>query len=366
MAIRAAAAAGWAACFLFILLLAAPLRAAAQEPEEGFRFTTRAMEIVVSGRVQTLFSTSSIPDVPVAQWEMRRARVEFKIQVHPLLSGRLQSELAGGSPGVRDGNLTLHLTPGFQVLFGRAFRPFSVVQQTSSTVMLPIERGAVIRGLPGRPFEHFNLLQSLGYLDRDTGMQIFGSPPGLPGLPFYALAISNGPLQARSGDRSTYQLTGRLRVQPVAGLRLGGAWSRRDFLDQREEGGTALALRSGQAWEVDFEYGSFAPGLHLLVEIAEGDVDPYQESRFRTAQGWLGYRTRGAPGELAHIEPTFRASYGELGAYSIRGTGGTLLTPGLNLYLDPLNRLMVNYDVWLPEGDARRESSLKMMFQLAF
>ncbi|HEV2130686.1 MAG TPA: hypothetical protein VGR27_06265, partial [Longimicrobiaceae bacterium] len=131
-------------------------------------------------------------------------------------------------------------------------------------------------------------------------------------------------------------------------------------------GGIALTLRSGQAWEVDVEYGSFAPGLHLVAEVASGDVDPFQRSRFHAAQGWIGYRTRAAPGEVAHLEPTFRASYAELGAYAIRGTGGTLLTPGINLYLTPLNRLMLNYDLWLPQGDARRESSLKMMFQLAF
>jgi hypothetical protein len=43
-----------------------------------------------------------------------------------------------------------------------------------------------------------------------------------------------------------------------------------------------------------------------------------------------------------------------------------LLTPGLNFYLGPLNRIMLNYDLWNPHGGGREARSFKAMIQMAF
>lgn len=346
-----------------VLLLPHP--ADAQE-SPSLRFRTRALELSVGGRLQTLLSTSSVSEVPYALAEIRRARLELAITVHPLVSARLQSEFAGSTPSLRDAYVQLQFTPGLQLQAGQAFRPFSLLAQTTSVLMPVVERGLVIRGLPLRGLEHYNLLTTLGYADRDVGLQLFGSPAGAPGNLFYALRLSNGPLQARTGDRSAFQLSARARLQPIERVNLGAAWSRRDFLDLREEGGAVLGLRTGHAWEVDLEYGSFAPGLHLLAEVAAGDADPFLGSRFGAAQLWLAYRTPRLSEAVAHLEPTLRVSYGEHDPLLIRGAGGTLLSPGINLYFDPLNRILLSYDLWRPSGENRRESSLKLMFQVAF
>ena len=45
--------------------------------------------------------------------------------------------------------------------------------------------------------------------------------------------------------------------------------------------------------------------------------------------------------------------------------GGTLVTPGVNLYLGGLNRIMFNWDFWNPlTGES--QNSFKTQFQLAF
>ena len=49
----------------------------------------------------------------------------------------------------------------------------------------------------------------------------------------------------------------------------------------------------------------------------------------------------------------------------LEATGGTLLTPGVNLWLGGLNRLALNYEIWNPlNGDGAH--SFKAMFQMAF
>lgn len=86
-------------------------------------------------------------------------------------------------------------------------------------------------------------------------------------------------------------------------------------------------------------------------------------------QNWLSYRTGRLGPVLAHLEPLLPTSYGDLRGNvpaSPAGRAGTLLTPGLNLYFDRLNRFMLKYDVWLPASDTPIERSFKAMFHLAF
>ena len=68
---------------------------------------------------------------------------------------------------------------------------------------------------------------------------------------------------------------------------------------------------------------------------------------------------------ISTVEPVLRLSHGRVDDGPGRA-GGTLITPGLNVYFGGLNRVMFNYDVWSPRGDGDVERSFKAMFQLAF
>jgi hypothetical protein len=353
-----------------LLAAALALPGAAQEAP-SVRFTSRAMEVGIGGRLQTLFSTTTAdpftptaaPPVP-AMWELRRARLELAVRTNPVVSARLQPEFGGGQVALRDAYVQFDLSPAAQLRVGNAFRPFGLIAQTSSVLILPVERGARIRGAPA--LEHYNLLQGLGYADRDVGIQLRGAPSGAPLGLSYGVGVFNGPVQGVAGDHVSMQYVGRVGAVLTPAVRVGAGLSRRDFVRQ---GATPaeVTLRAGTAWEVDLEYGGYMPGVHLVAELAAGDQDPFSvldgaPARFRAAQLWAGYRTPSLGSRITNVEPLLRVSHGDPDL----GLGGTLITPGVNVYLGPLNRIMVNYEAWRPAGDADPVYSLKTLFQIAF
>jgi hypothetical protein len=326
---------------LAVLLAVTP--AGAQSPT----LKTGPLELSLGGRVQTQFSTSSVDTVPVQDWMLRRVRLETAVRFGETAGGKLQVEFAGNRVVLKDAYMRLSLDPALNVLAGQAHRPFGLMTQTSSALMAPIERGVRVRGLE-RAREHYELVSGLGYSERDVGVQLNGRLP-LPLAPFYAAAFTNGPMHLVHGGERSYQLTARAGFRPLKGLAVAGSWGRRDFVRAATDSAPALS-RAGHAWAVDAEVGGYRPGLHLIGELAFGDEDPLEEHHFLGAQGWLSYRAR-------TLEPLLRVSYGDT-----RG-GGTLVTPGVNVYFGGMNRVMLNLDVW---NGAQTAQSLKAQFQMAF
>lgn len=329
-------------------------------------FRANALEVAVGGRVQTQFNTTTVETEPATEIALRRVRLEAIVKVNDWVTAKIQPEYAGSRVSLRDAYVRFAFDPALTLVAGQAHRPFGTVVPTSSARMLPIERGVRIRGLPDAREEH-NLIVDLGYADRDVGLQLVGEPEWAPLGLSYVVGVFNGPARGEAREENTYQLAARAAVRPVEPLRLGVSWSRRDFAVQDSAVSERLDIRRGHAWAVDAEYGRYAPGLHLLGEVAMGDLDPASGAEFRGAQGWLGFRT-GAPGsKLTGVEPVVRVSWGDVDGESERlaVTGGTLVTPGVNFYFGPLNRIMFNYDFWSPEGDGS-EGSFKVMFQVAF
>lgn len=329
-------------------------------------FRSNALEVAVGGRVQTQFNTTSVDAEPATEIALRRVRLEATVKVNEWVTAKIQPEYAGSRVVLRDAYVRFAFDPALTLVAGQANRPFGTVVPTSSTRILPIERGVRIRGLPDAREEH-NLIVDLGYADRDAGLQLVGEPAWAPLGLSYALGVFNGPARAEAREENTYQLAARAAVHPVEPLRLGVSWSRRDFAAQDSAAGR-LDVRRGHAWAVDAEYGRYAPGLHLLGEAAMGDLDPASGAEFRGAQGWLGFRTGPLGDRLTGVEPVVRVSWGDVDGESARlpVDGGTLVTPGVNFYFGPLNRVMVNYDFWSPDGGGGSEGSFRVQFQAAF
>lgn len=353
----------WAALGGIALALAlTTFPAAAQEPagpilRGGFR------ELELGGRVQTQLSTTTVDEEAASEIFLRRVRLEARVRINQLVSGRISPEFAGDRVSIKDAFLRLDLHPALGILAGKAYRPFGLLEQTSSTRILPIERGVAIRGLDG--FDEYELVHDLQYSDRDIGIQLVGAPEGAPLGFSWAAGVFRGPLQGRIGEETSYQLAARATVAPLPDLRLGLGVSNRDF--GQELGPERFATDRGTAYEVDLEYGAFDPGLHLLAELAVGDFDPFADRDFLGAQAWAGYRTR-PWGRISTVEPIVRISYGTVDSEPA-GTGdagGTLVTPGVNVYFGGLNRLQLNYDLWRPNDDGAGEGSFKAQFQLAF
>jgi hypothetical protein len=346
-------------------LLAAGSVTLAQDAPAGPVLKTGGVELTVGGRVHTQFNTSSVEDVPTTEFLMRRVRLESGIKVNDWVSGRVHLDFAGNRVSLKDAFLRLDLDPALAIIAGHAHRPFGIIVQTSANLILPIERGVRIRGLDD-DVEENEIILALAHADRDVGLQLRGAPTGAPLGLFYQAGFFNGPARATAGAEDTYQVVARVGVKPVANVTVAGSFSRRDhaFRDTLLD---ETFVEDGKAWAVDFEYGGYRPGFHVVAEAAMGDFDPFAGAEFAGAQVWLAYRTPKREGRIEHLEPVFRASWGDpdVDDDGVDEIGGTLLTPALNLYLGGLNRIMFNYDFWNPlSGD--RQGSFKTQFNLVF
>jgi hypothetical protein len=346
-----------------MLVVSLPFAALAQNPNPGTPLRFSGVELSVGGRLQTQFATTSVDTVPPSELFIRRARLEVGIRVNEWVSGTIHPDFGEDKVELKDAYLRLALSPGFAIMAGKAYRPFGLIEQTTSKRILPIERGLRIAGLVAA--DEYALTSGLDYSNRDIGIQVRGESEGSSMHVNYGIGVFRGPLHGEVGNRSSYQFAARVTVRPVAAVRFGIGWSSRDFTDGV---GANPELERGNAFEVDLEYGSFDPGFHLLAEVSRGDLDPFSDAMFWGAHTWLAYRTGQLSRAVSAIEPVFRASYSETesdtGAAVI--PGGTLLTPGINIYFGPLNRIMLNYDHWLGADGSGDASSFKTMFQLAF
>lgn len=316
-------------------------------------------EITINGRVQMQVNTSSADDVPPTDMIVRRARFGVDVAVNDYIRGRVQPDFAGGSLSLGDAYILFDLDDAFQLLAGRAYRLFSLLEQTGSLRMLPIERGLRIRGVDDVDLSA--LLTNLAYSDREVGVQLRGAPDDAPLGFAYSIGIFRSPVQNLVDD-FTHQYVARVSVSPLERTRIGAGWSRRDFYDV-----FADDLEPGNAFTVDLEYGgpTPTPGFHFLGEVATGVVDPFNDRDFTGAQAWLGYRFETGR-RVQIIEPLIRVSHVDVdtlpGAAEL---GGALITPGLNLYLGGLNRIMLNFDLW-DGARGQTENSFKLQVQMAF
>ncbi len=345
-----------------VLLLAVVSPAAGQSvtvttPDSSVRIT-------FGGRVQTIFNTTSVDDEPGTETELRRVRLGADLQMGRVVRGRIQPEFAGSRVSLRDAYVRLKLDTAFQVIAGNAHRPFGVVSPYSTTRLPSPEKGVRIRGVDG--LEHFNLLSGLGYSDRDVGIQLRGDPAGAPLGLSYAAGMFNGPVRDDAPEENTYQFVARVAARPTAWARVGVSFSRIDFANASDDV-AEVETSEGAAWEADVELGSERGGPRLVAEVARGDSDPFADAEFLSAQGWVAYRTGRASSTIAGLEPFVRVSWADpdVDDEAFLGMGGTLVTPGINLWLGGLNRLGLYYDLWNPDaGESAR--SFKALFQLAF
>lgn len=354
-----------AASVLFALAAAAP--AAAQ----GFTVATpdSSARITFNGRIQSIFNTTSVDDEPVARMELRRVRLEANLFFGRLVQAKIQPEYAGSRVSLRDAYVRFNIDPALQLWAGQAHRPFGIITPISSARMLPIERGVHIRGVENKDsYDQYNLISFLNYSERDVGLQVRGEPRNAPLGLTYAAGFFNGPAATTAPHAETWQGVARVALHPSRNVRLGASWSRIDHVSAGGDEGPET--REGQAWEADVELGSDRGGLHVVGEVSAGDFDPFAGAEFFGAQGWVGYRTGRLSSSVSAVEPLLRVSYGDPDVddeTEVDATGGTLITPGVNLWLGGLARIAVNWDVWNPQAeDQETVHSAKVLFQVAF
>lgn len=355
------------------------LSASAQETSPADQAEAQDDRLTFGGLVQTQFNTTSADATDDTQLTLRRVRLGATAEVSPVLTGRIQAELApaavGGSAELNEAYVLFRPASAFGVLAGKGGRPFGIVDLTGAGDLVPIERGARFRG--ANPVAQYKVLEALAYAGRSVGVQVLGDLDG-PLPVTYAAGYFTGALSEEGGDADIRQLAGRVTVAPIDGLALSVAATSRAFSASDPVGlGPDGALgadptgetRRGAAFAVDAEVGSNgAPGFHAVAEVAVGTINPFTDARFRTAQGWVDYRIPLGGALLTAVQPLVRVSVADVDAPSaLAPSDGVLLTPGVNLYGAQGTRLMLNLDVFYPSADgADVLSAFRAQAQVAF
>lgn len=320
--------------------------------------TEGPIRVELSGRVQTQFNTSSA-DSTFSTFEHRRVRLGAGLTIDDWIEGRVDANFAHGFR-LEDAWMNLGFHPAFQIQVGQFKKPFSRIELTSSSTIFPIERGLRIRGLDPIS-EHHLLLDENGYLGRELGAQIHGDA----GVFRYSLGAFNGTGPNLRDENDAKSFAGRLVLKLFeAPFEIGGAASYREFAVVDSLG--VEETESGMAVELDMQYGGFRdPGLGILVEVMQAKNFLIDDPMVG-AQGILHWFQPLGDGRLEGIEPLVRASYGDAST-QFEGNSGLLLTPGLNVYFQGRNRLMLNWDYFKPELDVLDpEHAIRAQLQLYF
>ncbi|MRG96575.1 hypothetical protein [Polyangium spumosum] len=333
---------------------------AASASDEGARGEGDGISFEAGGLLQIQTDTLSAPPGPPWRIRARRARPYAEMRVGSWFVGRVEPDFATSRVFFNDAYVRLRPDPRFAMTIGRSGRPFGVVDDVSARDILPIERGARMRGV--RALDHYALLEEVAYAGRSFGVAAGGEFPGALGFT-YTIGFYRGGVgeeDDRGGDIE--QFAGRVTIEPARHARLGASLTNRNFgCDACARGET----RRGTAFGADLLYGEFGErGPLALLAVSAGTLDPFSGAHFVSGQIWLAYRYGVASGPFVDVEPLLRVSHGRPEGERAK-LGGTLVTPGLNLYLGAKHRWMIDLDLWIPRGVVPVASSLKTQLQLA-
>lgn len=364
-----------------LLALSFPAQLAAQ---------VERVRVRVTGYAQLQFNATSVDeadvvrpeeligDPPFSTFETRRIRPTVDVVIDDWITGRIQPDFALGRLRLADAYMDLGFDEAFGLRVGQFKKPFSLLFLRSSSQILPIERGVRIRGLEDallarsatapHPFTVFDgalilgeeqqMLEALGHTVRELGVAAHGSLHRLG----YEAGIFNGSGPDRRDDNGGKSFAGRITYRVFEGspLVLGAGAS---YREARLAGDDA---DGGAVFGVDVEWGEFrGRGLHVMAEAVTGE-NFVADGPLWGAQGIVAYFQPLGGGRVEGLEPIARVSFGDPNLDREDDTGW-LLTPGLNLYFYGRNRLMFNWDVFIPGSDRFEvASAFRAQAQLAF
>jgi hypothetical protein len=341
-----------------LLLLAAAAPAVAQDGAPVVR---------VGGRLHYQWNTTSVAAAPggaplaTGTFETRRVRLAVDVQVSDWIRGLVEPDFAMGQLQLRQAWMSFQLDSALVLRAGQFKKPFGLMLLTSSARLPVIERGVRIRGLDAAlrrddgsgtlrqlrgellVGEQFALHDAQRYDAYDMGLAIEGRRGALG----WAAGVFNGVGPDRRAENDGVAAAARLtwRAPVATPLQFGAAWSRSELNHPTAQDTARVA---GNAFAVQAELGGFRRGLWLLAEASTGENLAAGE-RFVGAHAVAAYFHATNSGRVQGVEPAGRISYGDPDR-TVAGDDALLLTPGFNLYFPGGNRLMLNWDVFLPRG----------------
>jgi hypothetical protein len=336
---------GLAVCGALGLIVPRPVRAV--------DIDSKATKITITGRIQPMWSTSSIDNGdPSNEFLIRRARMALKLKVNDWVGGMVEPDFGEGKIALKDAYFKVEPNEHLELIGGQTKRRFDLFELTSSTQILVIERDGRI-GRVKVPTYSF-LTETLQYSDRDIGAFVLSEVADerirLEG------AITNGAGANNLAQVGEKAFSGRISVSPVKerDFMINAGISTHPFLKQpavNDDTG------NGIAFEASLEYGNFKSGPHVQAGFVTGDnwqsfsVVNDDSPTFNAVQGIVTYKGLFAnPHWFEAWEPLLRVSWADPNG-DVDNDGGVMVTPGFNLFLVNRTRLSANADIFAPEAN---------------
>jgi hypothetical protein len=124
---------GLAVCGALGLIVPRPVRAV--------DIDSKATKITITGRIQPMWSTSSIDNGdPSNEFLIRRARMALKLKVNDWVGGMVEPDFGEGKIALKDAYFKVEPREHLELIGGQTKRRFDLFELTSSTQILVIER----------------------------------------------------------------------------------------------------------------------------------------------------------------------------------------------------------------------------------
>lgn len=390
---------------------------AGYDSKDGFfvRSADGDYKLALEGYLQAdsrFFADSGTSDL-VDEFVVRRARLDLRAKFARLYGFRMNTELSGGSPEIKDGYLRANFAPWLKMKAGQFQTPFGIERQQGAPDLPFLERGlpdnlipdrdiglqlggrladrrirydlAVVNGVPDGDDETSDINDSV-----DVVARVFVSPYSnnmfsiLRGLGF-GVAASYGKDQGNDSDERlpAYRSAGRatffeyeksgddtiadgqhVRVSPQAtwfegpfGLLTEYVWSGQDISRDDER-----AWINNQAWQVRTQYV-------LTGEPASMDVvDPHRPFRLDGGGHWGAWAVALRWGSIDVDQKAFRRGFADIEEAARRADAlGTAITWYLNRHL--LIRLQYEHTMFeggAEGGDRDTEDAIQTRMQVSF
>ncbi|HVN57348.1 MAG TPA: porin [Bacteroidales bacterium] len=283
-------------------------------------------------------------------FDIRRARLDLKGNISPYFSYGLQADFAG-SPKLLDAYGDIKLAEYFFVTLGQFKIPLTYENQISDNKIEITDRSQVVEALVARSKD---LLGNTN--GRDIGIMAGGALLKINGQPLieYRLGIFNGSgINVADTANSNKDFSGRLLVNPVKGLTIGGSfYNGFDKVNKPDVAGKAQTRdRFG------FELNYSLPRLLIRGEYLKG------KDGKTTRDGWYllaGYYVIKQKLQLLGRYDTYNPNTSKTGVITNNYTFGG------NYNFNNWSRLQLFYTVRSEVGTSVKNNYLTVQYQVGF
>ena len=332
---------------------------------------SKAEKITITGRVQTMWYTSSIKRDPGNEFLVRRARMALKVKVNKWIGGIVEPDFAagGGKVDLKDCYVKMSPNENLDIIMGQTKRRFDLFELTSSTQILVIERDGRIgrRKVPSLS----TFTEGAGYADRDVGLFVMAHD-SKERFNFEG-GVTNGAGANEKPTIGAKAFQGRMSMKPMEKtdlmFNLGVSAKPQQTVNVASDTSTAY----NAALELSLEYGNFNTGPHVQAGLVAGDNPGTYSAATDDFKSLTSFQVIGSYKKALQnnrwfesFEPLLRVSYADPNTDDA-DDGGILLTPGINLFAVNRTRLSANIDIFTPQASgADTEYSFKAASWLYF